>query len=460
MVRTRRIRLVTGVFGLLWLVSCGGGPHSPQADDVAPIPRRLVVWLDSTGVDADTVSRLLDAGVDELVVRRGSILISGGAPVVRLEPAPVVGGALPVAVALQVLGLDDREHDADADAVWSALAADFGDRLPAELVLDLPELGDGAASFVTRLIATSGLAVVPLLSLDQLETEVGRKVASAATRCLVPAFGSQSADLRGLEARTTRPLDVKLDPIRNLGVKVRVGIALRPATDPEVAGWAEDVDPLTSENDAEILRTSALDRSFIVRRALDWAGASFEPGQTIAAAWVDAPKLNSFFVESQRLLLPEIVGWDLISLPPDGTSLGLGRDELIRYLGGEGPAPTIEVRVNRRGRNLAVELSNTSVFRSALTGVGNWLQVELESGALVAEDRGEFDRVILGRIIEGRWQPNPAGGPDAVRFVENYVAPGEVIETGTIRLPSSRSEVTVRWQVQLSDGSTVSGAAR
>ena len=451
---------MVGVSGLLWLASCGGGPHSQQGDEVAPIPRRLVVWLDGAGADADTVSRLLDAGVDELVVRRGSILISGGAPVVRLEPAPVVGGALPVAVALQVLGLDDREHDADAEAVWSALAADFGDRLPAELVLDLPELGDGAASFVTRLVATSGLAVVPLLSLDQLETEVGRRVAVAATRCLVPIFGSQTADLRGLEGRTTRPLDVKLDPIRDLGVKVRIGIALRATTDPEVAGWAEDIDPLTDETNGEIVRTSTLDRSFVTRRALDWAGASFGPGQTIAAAWVDTPKLNSFFVESQRLLLPDIVGWDLVSLPPAGPNLGVDRDELIRYLSGEGPEPTIEVRPHRRGRDLSVELTNTSVFRSTLTGVGNWLQIELGSGALVAESRGGFDRVILGRIVDGRWQPNPAGGPGAVRFVENYVAPGEVITTGTIRLPSSRSEVTVRWQVQLSDGSTVSGVAR
>ncbi len=100
------------------------------------------------------------------------------------------------------------------------------------------------------------------------------------------------------------------------------------------------------------------------------------------------------------------------------------------------------------------------MFRSALTGVGNWLQVELASGALVAEDRGDFDRVILGRILDGRWQPRPAGGPGAVRFVENYLGPGEALETGIVRLPSSRSEIIVRWQVQLSDGSTVSGVAR
>jgi hypothetical protein len=65
--------------------------------------------------------------------------------------------------------------------------------------------------------------------------------------------------------------------------------------------------------------------------------------------------------------------------------------------------------------------------------------------------------VVLGTAEGGEWRPNPSGGPNAVRFVETYLAPGEEIETGKVRLPSSRSKVTVRWQVQVSDGSAVTG---
>ena len=65
--------------------------------------------------------------------------------------------------------------------------------------------------------------------------------------------------------------------------------------------------------------------------------------------------------------------------------------------------------------------------------------------------------MILGSVKDGEWRPNPTGGPDAVRFVETYLPPGEELTTGAIRLPSSRSTVIVRWQVQLSDGTAISG---
>ena len=106
---------------------------------------------------------------------------------------------------------------------------------------------------------------------------------------------------------------------------------------------------------------------------------------------------------------------------------------------------------------MTVEMTNASVFRSAITGFGNWVQIELESGSLVASSRGSFDRVILGSLKSGEWRSNPTGGPDAVRFVETYLAPGESLKTGNIRLPPSRSRVVVRWQVQLSDGATLTG---
>ncbi len=255
----------------------------------------------------------------------------------------------------------------------------------------------------------------------------------------------------------TQPLAVRLAALRDLGIRVRLAAALRPRTDPDVGGWAQDIDALTDEVDAEIKRTSTLDRSFLTRRPLTWAGRSFGAGQTIAVAWVDAARLGLFLTECHRTILPEIEGWDLVSLPPVGPNLGLDRNELIRYLSGEGPAPIIGVDIQRSGRNLTVRITNPSVFRSAITAFGNWVQIELESGALVATSRGSFDRVILGIMERGEWNPHPPGGPNAVRFVENYIAPGEELETGSIRLPSSRSKVRVRWQVQVSDGSSVTG---
>jgi hypothetical protein len=455
---TPRVRLGLALLGLAALLGgCGGDGLEGQSREVAPTPRKLTVWLDADGVDAATAARLADAGVDRLVVRRGAILLGDAAPVVRLLPAPPVEGTLPVGVALEVRGLGSGGGGDAAAAVWSALEADFGEALPAELILDLPELGPAATAFVTRLGQSSGLAVIPVLTTAQLDGEAGRDLAAAAHRCIVPVFGVQPADLRGLEELGSQRLDVRLAAARELGVKVRVAAGLRPRTEPEVGGWAADLDALTRGENADLKRASVLDRSFVVRRPLSWAGRSFGVGETVAVAWIDVARLGLFFAESHRTVLPEIVGWDLVALPPVGTNLGLDRDELLTYLGGGGPGPEVTVTVARDGRLLTAKMTNPGVFRSTVTSIGNWLQVELDSGSLVATSAGDFDGVTLGTVSGDEWRPNPPGGPDAVRFVETYLAPGESLTTGSIRLPSNRSRVRVRWQVQLSDGSSVAG---
>ena len=443
--------------GILSLSGCSEKNREHRSGRVAPTPRKTVVWLSEEGVDAETADRLSAVGVDQLVVRRGIVRLSGAAPVVQLLPSPTVEGSIPTAVALEVEGLGTGDHDRAAVAVWAALEADFGPSLPTELILDLPEIGDGANEFISKLAQQSGLAVVPVLTVAQIGTEAGRAVARTAHRCIVPAFGSQDADLRGIGDLGTQPLAVRLAAFKDLGVRVRLAAALRPKCEPDVGGWAQDINALTDEAAAEIKRTSTLDRSFLTRRPLTWAGRSFGAGQTVAVAWVDVARLGLFLTECHRTILPEIEGWDLISLPPAGPNLGLDRVELIRYLGGGGPAPTIDVEVQRRGRDLTVRLANTSVFRSAITSYGNFVQIELGAGALVASSRGGFDRVILGSMERGEWRPNPTGGPNAVRFVETYVAPGEELKTGAVRLPRTSSKVLVKWQIQLSDGSSVTG---
>lgn len=455
--KLRSHRLEVFLTGVLVLSACSDTKVGQLTADVAPTPRKTAVWLTGEGIDAETADELAAAGVDQLVVRRGAILLSGGAPVVQLLPSPPVEGPIPTAVALEIPHPVSEENIDAADAVWAALKNDFGNRLPSEIILDFPELGEGTSEFVSRLAAQSGLAVIPILRVSQIESELGQAVAKAAHRCIVPLFGPQDDDLRGLDDLDIQPLSVRLAALKDLGVRVRVAVSLRPRTEPAVDDWAEDIDALTDEAAAEIQRASTLDRSFLTIRPLTWGGRSFGVGQTIAVAWVDAARLGLYLTESHRTILPEVEGWDLVSLPPVGPNLGFDREELIRYLGGEGPGPKIEIRLERSGRNLTVRLANTSVFRSAITGFGNWVQVEVASGALVATSRGKFDRVILGSMDRGEWRPNPSGGPDAVRFVETYIAPGEELESGSIRLPSTRSTVTVRWQVQLSDGSTVSG---
>lgn len=453
--RLRGIALAVTALGAL--LGCGEPSVDRVAVDVSPTPRRVAVWLDETGVDAETARRLHEVGVDQLVVRRGTIDLGGAAPVVRLLPPPPVAGPVPAAAAFVVRGLSSKVGTKAADALWAVLETDFGDSTPTELLLDLPEVGPDTAEFLTALARRSGLAVIPMLTVSQLSTASGQAAARATHRCVVPVFGPQHEDLRGLDDMDAYPLSERLAAVRDLDVRLRLAVSLRPETVPQVSPWAEDIDPLTDGNVAEMRRTSPLDRSFTTLRRMTWGGVELPASSSIDVAWIDTARLGIRLLEGHRMVLPELDGWDLVSLPPGDGNLGLDREELIRYLGGEGPAPTINVRLERSGRRLLVRMANQSVFRSAVAGFANWVQVELSSGALVASSRGDFDRVVLGSTARGEWQPNPSGAPDAVRFFETYIAPGEELATGAIRLPSSRSRVVVRWQVQLSDGSTVGG---
>jgi hypothetical protein len=93
-----------------------------------------------------------------------------------------------------------------------------------------------------------------------------------------------------------------------------------------------------------------------------------------------------------------------------------------------------------------------------VSGVGNWLEVSVVSGSLVAESRGSFDRLVLGSVEGDQWNPRYLGAPSAARYSEIYLAPGEQLNTGPVRLSSRRAQVRVRWQLLLSSGEVLTGS--
>ena len=178
----------------------------------------------------------------------------------------------------------------------------------------------------------------------------------------------------------------------------------------------------------------------------------------MAVRWVDAARLNAALTEMHRLLLPEVAGWDLVTLPPEDQSLGLGRETLLRYLEGEGPAPVVEVDVQRDGRSVCVSVTNSGPFVTAVSNYGNWVQVSLDEGWIQARDRGSFDGLRLGNARGSDWSEGDLDRFNGVRFTEVYLGPDEKVTSGAVRLPSSRSKITVSWHLTLSDGSAVTGA--
>jgi hypothetical protein len=452
-----RPKLIAAMLFVAVAAGCRGGAEQAMYHDVAPTPRRLVMWLQEGGLDPATAQALVEVGVDEVVQRRGVIDVAGQTPVLRLDRVAAVEGPIPVGMALEVRGARPGLDRAMADAVWRGIESQLEGAIPAELILDLPRLAQGLDRFLADLEEISGLAVTPLLSFEQLQEETGVEVARAVRTCLVPAFGTDQMDLRGIGELDPLPLDKKLAPLVGSGVRVRLGIVLRPRTEPAISGAQEDLDPLTEGMVAEVSTASTLDRTFVFKRELTWSGHSWQPGDRVAVRWMDAARLDQALREIDRMVLPEVSGWDLLPLPGDSAHLGLSRDALLRYLGGEGPAPAVEVRVERDGRSLRVTLENNGPFQTAVSSFGNWVQVSVDAGRLVAEDPGDFDHVSVGSVRGGRWQQGGVDAVDAVRFNEIYLAPGERLRSGVVRLPSSQSAAAVRWHLLLSDGSEVSG---
>jgi hypothetical protein len=61
--------------------SCADDGRQTPPAEIAPEPRRAVVWLSGRGLDEITTAELARVGIDEVVVRRGVVDLAGGAPV-------------------------------------------------------------------------------------------------------------------------------------------------------------------------------------------------------------------------------------------------------------------------------------------------------------------------------------------------------------------------------------------
>jgi len=464
MTRLARLLALGIVLAAGWVAGACGREVETAQEHAGDHVRQTVVWLGREGLDAAEADVLGRAGVDRVALRVGEVDLAGDVPVVKLYPEIPVTGDLPVSIVVRV-GLLQPGLDPDAAIpVWGVLRDSLGaGRRPSEIILDIPAAEEGFDAFVANLADVSGVPVVPLITTDQLADSRVLAVVEAVQRCSLLAHGAIGLERRGA-AVSNLPLTDQLAPLRATGVRPRIAFVLRPEIRPDIRVWGQDLDPLTDPEVANVSTSSELDRSFTFRRAIAWSGRQWRTGQSVALRWMDIQRLDAGLHEASTVLLPEVIGWDLVTLPPPGDALGLNREALLRYLEGEGPDFEPQLSVERRGRSLRVTLANPSPFGSAVSVYGSWVQVSLEGSALVANDRGTFDRIVLGTVGRqdgGRWRRLSGGGmASAVRFYETYVAPEERITSGVVRLPSSRSRPAVSWGVLLSTGRQLGGTVR
>ena len=91
-------------FLIAWVAAltagCWGGQGLPD-EPRQPLLRKTNVWVGET-VDEDGAATLKRAGVHRLVVRRGSIDLTSGTPVINSTPPPDIAGDIPVSVAFRL----------------------------------------------------------------------------------------------------------------------------------------------------------------------------------------------------------------------------------------------------------------------------------------------------------------------------------------------------------------------
>ncbi len=442
---------------LLVVGGCGRG-SSRTGSSIETLPRKIVVWIDQEGADQMTVTELKKAGVDELVVPWGAVELGADVPLVRAEAPPSVGDGLPTAALLTLLPSGDRVDPDSADAVWQTLIRGFSTTsAPVEILAEIPHTAKDLPRLMARLAEVSGLPVVPVLAPSQLGNPIAIEAARQAGSCVVVALGQVNLWRKGSDA-VLGPLRDAFVPLAAAGVKVRTGIVISPESDPKIDGWPDTINPLTEPETAEILPDSTLGRSFRMLHPVEWSGREWSAGQTISLAWTDAAELDAALGEASRLTMPVCAGWDLLWLPPEGdSSLGLGQSTLLAYLGGDGPEPRLSITTQRSGNVLRLTVENRSAFGSAVSRFGNWVEVDGGDRALVAEDRGDFDGIVVGTKTGGRFQRTSEGSVTAVHLLENFIAPGESLRSGRIRLGARNAKVTIRWHIQLSDGREVTG---
>jgi len=438
---------------LILVLSAGcGGQQMQSVCVVDQGGRNLALWVNSD-FGVEEAERVQNMGVNELVVYRGLVDMRAGTPVLKMIRPPDSGDVLPTVpfLGLQVGNavLGKKEAEFLSRVLQSSL--DGGGE---KLILDLRELPEGISDFIAYLKEISERRVIPLLSRQQLSEKEGLATAVAAGEIVLPLYGSAGPGFRGMNGQRNLSLKKNLASLRSSGIRIRVGIGLKPLSEPRFPGWGGSLNQL-SEDLAKSVPATGLDRAFVFRKSCLWGRKKWKAGDRIELRWMDSARLSQAFNESNALILPEISGWDLFGFPPAGQTAGLSRAGLLAYMAGRGPAPEISIKVEKSGPYVTVHLINRGPFISAFSKSGNWMEFSIPRGSLVVRNKGSFDSVVLGSFRSGSWKRGIADGVDAIRFYEDFIGNREELTTGKIILPSSRTKYRVKSRILLSDGQEI-----
>jgi len=145
-------------------------------------------------------------------------------------------------------------------------------------------------------------------------------------------------------------------------------------------------------------------------------------------------------------------------LPDEGDSLALPLEAKLALpklkVTGEFQADTYEaVDTGVMPTDLFITITNDSAAPTFVSEDALVLTVELDRNVLDGVSKGDALRAETGMLTGGEFRAARARDSAAVQFRLPYLAAGETVEFGPIRLlAGARNEATIRWKVRAADG--------
>jgi hypothetical protein len=134
----------------------------------------------------------------------------------------------------------------------------------------------------------------------------------------------------------------------------------------------------------------------------------------------------------------------------DGSHL-FGMKTLEEVLFGRELRPRLAFSVASADGGLALVAANPNAEWSALSRINNWVDLHVEGARVLDIRPGDFDRFVF---LDEKGRPVTAARARTIRLFENFVAPGESIATGPIRV-SGRPAMSASAHLTLPDGKTL-----
>ena len=169
-----------------------------------------------------------------------------------------------------------------------------------------------------------------------------------------------------------------------------------------------------------------------------------------------------FLSTAGRWAIPNLRGrvFLLGGVPKDGYLVGYAAVRALLTGKPLEPRLAVEALPVESGRGyveFTIRATNAGPTPTDLSHYNSWVQIRAEGGTVEAVKPGDFDRYEQLTSAAHGYKPTGSSGAVVCRLFENIFAPGEVNQSGPIRVAGSEPRVFLSWHLMLPDGKVTSG---